>query len=271
MAGYMTAMAAPVSAEGAATVGYRVYGYGPRRVLALHGLFGDGMSFTPMLSGFDPEQASFAFIDARGFGRSASLAGPYTLLTIAHDALAVADRLGWDRFSVMGQSMGGKAAIRLALAAPARVERIIGLAPIWAAPVPFEDAALARFRSSASNLDARAEIIAGSTGNRLPTCWSREIARAFFSSSHIEACAGYLESFAFDDFAAEAAELDHPMLVVVGRHDLATTRMAHDGWRKMRRAEIVLLDECGHYPHVEVPLIAAALVGNFLDCEGSEQ
>jgi esterase len=246
-------------------VGFRTYGVGPQKIIVLHSLFSDGTSFAPMLPGFDPETVSFAFVDVRGFGLSAAIGGPYTMSTIAQDAISIADRLGWEQFSVIGHSMGGKAALRVAIDAPNRVERIIGLGPVWAAPVPFEPPALARFRSSVSNLADREAIVAGSTGGRLPPIWSRTVARTSFALSRPEAYTGYLESFAFEDFEAAAAALTQPALVIVGAHDAAMLRMAQAGWQaKMRRAKVTILEQCGHYPHQEASLLTAALIQGFL-------
>ncbi|QDQ82173.1 alpha/beta hydrolase (plasmid) [Paraburkholderia megapolitana] len=201
---------------------------------------------------------------------SAAIGGPYTMSAIAQDALSIADRLGWEQFSVIGHSMGGKAVLRLAIDAPNRVERIIGLGPVWAAPVPFDPAALARFRSSVSSLADREAIIAGSTGGRLPSTWSREIARTSFALSRPEAYTGYLESFAFEDFEDSASALTQPALVIVGAHDAAMLRMAQTGWlAKMRRAKVTTLEQCGHYPHQEAPLLTAALIQQFLFDDGT--
>ncbi len=65
-------------------------------------------------------------IDMRGFGSSAwSPSQAYKVQDFAADVLAVADRLGWDRFVLAGHSMGGRNATYTASAHPGRVEKLI--------------------------------------------------------------------------------------------------------------------------------------------------
>ncbi|WP_306430820.1 alpha/beta fold hydrolase [Streptomyces sp. 2R] len=53
---------------------------------------------------------------------------------MAEDALALADGLGWESFSLVGHSMGGKAAQQVLAQAPRRVRKLVGLAR--SPPVP---------------------------------------------------------------------------------------------------------------------------------------
>jgi pimeloyl-ACP methyl ester carboxylesterase len=76
------------------------YGNGPIRVLVLPGWLGDWSVFEPMLPGLDGERFTFAFLDVRGYGVAKAMPGPFDMETIAADALAQADQLGWERFSV---------------------------------------------------------------------------------------------------------------------------------------------------------------------------
>src|SRR5919202_5987891 len=127
-------------------IGHTLHGHGPVRVIALHGWLGDGSVFAPMLPAVDPERFTVAFLDYRGYGASKAIAGEYTLAEIAADAVALADALGWPCFHVLGHSMGGVAALRLALDAGAdRVRRILAVTPVPASGVPFEGDALALF------------------------------------------------------------------------------------------------------------------------------
>ena len=115
---------------------FEIYGRGQLKAIALHGLFADGRCFQTMLSALDPDLFSVATPNLRGYGRSANIDGPNDMTMIAADALAIANSLGWGRFAVIGHSMGGKAALRLAIDAPARVSRIVGIAPVWASALP---------------------------------------------------------------------------------------------------------------------------------------
>src|SRR5258708_25011947 len=94
-------------------IGHFIHGHGPDRALVLHGWFGDWRVFEPMLTALDESRFSFAFMDYRGYGMSKTLGGRFDIPTIASDAAALADYLKWETFSVVGHSLGGKAALRL--------------------------------------------------------------------------------------------------------------------------------------------------------------
>lgn len=247
-------------------IGHFVHGFGPRRAIALHGWFNNSEAFAPLLPALDPDQLSIAFMDCRGYGRSRDREGPFDMMTIAADAIALADRLGWDHFAVIGHSMGGKAALAAAVAAPSRIDRICGITPVWAAPAPFDADTLGFFRSAAQSVEARQAILDNTTGGRLPSIWSCNGARHSTEVSTYEAFAGYLESWALDDFADAAATLRQPTLVIGGAHDAGVP----EGWIRqswlaaLPQAKLVVLPEAGHYPMDECPPILAATITDFL-------
>lgn len=75
-------------------------------------------------------------LDLRGRGKSElTAAGTYGWPSHARDAFAVADKLGADRFSILGMSMGGLVAMAAADQDAARIERIV-LLDICGAPDP---------------------------------------------------------------------------------------------------------------------------------------
>ena len=63
--------------------------------------------------------------DARGHGRSPVPPGSYAVDDLADDAVALLDRLGVERASFVGLSLGGMAAMRLAAREPQRVDRLV--------------------------------------------------------------------------------------------------------------------------------------------------
>lgn len=114
--------------------------YGPERgipVLALHGWLDNAASFTrlaPKLTG-----ARIVALDLAGHGHSGHRPAGchYSLWDYAYDVLQVAEQLGWQRFTLMGHSLGAIISTLFASAMPERVERLAlidGLLPSTTAP-----------------------------------------------------------------------------------------------------------------------------------------
>jgi pimeloyl-ACP methyl ester carboxylesterase len=49
---------------------------------------------------------------------------------MAASAMAAADSLGWDHFDILGHSMGGATALRVATLTPERVSAVVALTPV---------------------------------------------------------------------------------------------------------------------------------------------
>jgi 3-oxoadipate enol-lactonase len=62
--------------------------------------------------------------DQRGHGRSPAPPGPYTIAELAGDALDLLDRLGLERVSFCGVSLGGMTGMWLAVNSPERLDRL---------------------------------------------------------------------------------------------------------------------------------------------------
>jgi len=108
-------------------------GSGDHHVLAVHGWFGSARGWGSLPDYLDGSRFTYAFMDLRGYGDRQQVGGEFTMAEAAADALALADELGWDRFSVIGHSMGGKAAHQILLQAPERVRKLVGLSAVSAA------------------------------------------------------------------------------------------------------------------------------------------
>ena len=91
-------------------LGHRVVGSGSNKVIVLHdwsvSCEGDYEYALPF---FDLEKLTMAFVDVRGYGRSKNIIGSYNTDEITADIQAVADNLGWEKFSLIGHSMTGMA------------------------------------------------------------------------------------------------------------------------------------------------------------------
>src|SRR5215813_9493693 len=102
-------------------------GAGPRRLLLVHGFTGAKEDFTPWLDRLAASGWHAVAPDLRGHGASAKPAqeAAYSFEIMADDMLGLADALGWDRFVLLGHSMGGMVAQFVACKEPARLDGLI--------------------------------------------------------------------------------------------------------------------------------------------------
>ena len=111
-------------------------GEGPR-VLALHGWLDNAASFLPLASHL--HGIELVALDLPGHGHSAHLppGADYSFASAIASVLDAADALGWDRFALLGHSMGAGIASQVAAACPQRIERLLAIEALGAlAEVP---------------------------------------------------------------------------------------------------------------------------------------
>lgn len=243
-----------------------VIGHGPHPVIVLHGWFGSAAAWQPLWPALDRERFSYAFMDGRGHGARRDEPGECSMEAVAADAVALADRLGWARFSVVGHSMGGKAGQRVLLAAPERVTALVGITPVPASGVPFDDTTAAFFARAADEPAVRAAIIGASTGQRLSPAWIDTLVAHSVAQVRPDAMAKYLASWSRGDFSAEVAGRRLPVQVLVGEHDAGLdAALMRDTWlRWYPDAELAVIGNAGHYPMDETPVALATAVEAFL-------
>lgn len=243
-------------------------GSGDHRVVAIHGWFGSARGWGSLPSYLDGASHTYAFMDLRGYGDRKSAAGEFTAEEAASDALALADSLGWERFSVLGHSMGGKFGHQVLLQAPRRVRALIGVSPVPAAATPMDDQTRALFHGAVGEAANRAAIIDFTTGNRLTRTFVDEVVRHSLSNSTTEAFGAYLTAWAHTDFSASvSARGDVPVKVIVGANDpaLSAEAMAQTWLKYFPRAEMEVLANAGHYSMFETPVALATSIERFLD------
>jgi pimeloyl-ACP methyl ester carboxylesterase len=102
-------------------------GAGKRPLLLVHGFTGAKEDFTPWLPMLAETGWHAVAPDLRGHGSSSKPAAEsdYTFELMARDMLGLADALGWDRFVLLGHSMGGMVAQFVACDSPARLDGLI--------------------------------------------------------------------------------------------------------------------------------------------------
>jgi pimeloyl-ACP methyl ester carboxylesterase len=94
-------------------------------LVVLHGAFSSiHNSFGVLIPELSKTRRVIGF-DCQGHGRTADIDRPLRLETLADDVVAALDVLGLDEVDLMGYSTGGAVAVRVAIAHPERVRRLV--------------------------------------------------------------------------------------------------------------------------------------------------
>lgn len=255
------------------TLAHDVHGSGPEKVMVLHSWMGDARSFDAMKPWLDTDVFTYAFADLRGYGRSRKMRGLYTAEEIASDAMHLADRLGWDRFHIVGHSMSGMAVQRIIIndwRHPVhRIKSAVAITPVTADGFPADEPTRQFLWNLIHDANLTDQGIAGLTGQRLLPRWSQRMARYNLDTSDAAAMRAYYRMWIETDFSAEAAAARPatPIRVIGGRQDLhgfseAKYRETFAAWYP--NADLQFITDAGHFPMYETPVYLATLVESFL-------
>ncbi len=246
-------------------------------LLLLHGFTGSAESWRPWL---DDLAGSFQVIapDLLGHGESDAPADPhrYEAERQVSDLAALLDGLGIDSVSVVGYSMGARLALALAAAHPERVARL-GLES--GSPGITAEADRTARRESDGALARRIErdgipaFVAA--WERLPLFASqerlpeqiRQRQRRQRLANRSSGLAGSLRGFgqgSQPDLHDALPDLMMPVLVLAGREDEKYVRLAREMAGAIPGAQVEIIDDAGHTPHVEQPERFRRAVEHFL-------
>jgi pimeloyl-ACP methyl ester carboxylesterase len=245
---------------------YKRIGDGEHAVIALHGWFGSAAAWAPLWPHLDTRRFSYVFPDYRGYGTRRGVKGEHTIAELAADTLALADDLGLGRFSLIGHSMGGSVMQRAYADAPGRIRSLVGISPVPASGVPFDEQSWGLFSGAATEPANRRTIIDITTGGRLTGTWLDAMVAHSLAHSDPDAFADYLTAWARTDFHADIEGSEVPIKVIVGEHDPAlgeqTARATFQQWYP--KLDLEVFPNAGHYAMDETPVALATSIERFL-------
>jgi lipase len=105
-------------------------GSGPEPILCLHGITAQHRAFNALARHLEGSR-SLVGVDLRGRGDSAKPESGYGLEAHARDVIRVLDHLGLQQAVILGHSMGGFVALKVALSHPHRVRALVLLDGGW--------------------------------------------------------------------------------------------------------------------------------------------
>jgi pimeloyl-ACP methyl ester carboxylesterase len=260
-----------------------VAGDGPRPTVLVHGGVGFTIEWAQIAARLDgpvviPDRPGFGLSDSHDYHRADFRADAASWL------LELTDGLGAQQIDLVGGSMGGFVAIAFAAAHPDRVRRLIlsgspgglfrriGLfLQLWATPgtgalisqIKFRNTETLRKRMFGSYLVHPDRLPAdllevALAGINLPG--TAETNRATLQA--VATLRGWRPDMRLDD---ALAALEVPTLLAWGARDqLARADVARDLARRMRDAQLTVIEDAGHIPHIDQPDAVAAAINGFL-------
>ena len=255
-------------------------GEGGRPVMLVHGFTANSDEVAGLVEPLAELGWHAVAPDLRGHGRSdrPTEAGAYSLELMAADVVALADWLGWDRFALLGHSMGGGVAQFVALDHPERLTGLV-LASTFHGPVPgismdlvqlgcwvvreagmegLADAQAARRAENPESVAAFERLQEAIPGYA-------EQSRARLVSTSPDMWMAMAPRFVEqEDRLGRMAQLDVPTAVIVGELD----ETMGDDCRRLAAtipgATLTVIAGAGHVPQLEQPDAWWAAVADFL-------
>jgi 3-oxoadipate enol-lactonase len=210
--------------------------------------------------------------DLRGHGTSPAPMGPYAISDLGEDLLALMDRLGIERASLCGVSIGAMTSIWVAAHAPERVRRLV----LCCTSARFGPEAAEVYRSRAETVrEHTVDAVADGALERWFTPAFREAQpelmaqiRRGLTDTSSEGYAGCCKALAALDLVPVLGSISAPTLVIAGAEDPATPpehgRAIADG---IPGARFELIDGAAHLANIEKADQVTPLIAGFIDAE----
>jgi pimeloyl-ACP methyl ester carboxylesterase len=253
-------------------------------ILFVHGLSGAWQNWLENLPHFARTHRAIA-VDLPGFGASAMPPWEITIPNYGRFLRDFCERLGIERTSLVGNSMGGFVATELAITEPERVDELVLVSAAgitWARARREPATMLAHVGRAAAPLALRYQL----SGIRRPKVRQRAFGGVFYDPNALRRemlwenvvpalqSPGYFDAMTNlvgYDIRHRLEEIGVPTLIVWGRNDRVVPVPAALAYKQRigDNAELVIFDKTGHVPQIERPVRFNRVVDDFLARHGS--
>jgi pimeloyl-ACP methyl ester carboxylesterase len=225
-------------------------------------------------------------LDYPGHGWSDIPAGPYSPELFVAAVGRFLERLGIERATVVGESIGGSIALLLAARQHSGVERVVAINPydydrgrgirrssplanllFAASPVPLLGGMVMRFRTAV----VERRILRGGVhgADALPPALADEMYAVGNRRGHYRAFLSLIRHWpAWESARAEYPAIGRPVLLLYGEHDWSRPAEREADRRDIPGARLRTIPGAGHFLSLDAPDAVVGAITEFLSLEG---
>lgn len=240
-----------------------------RPLLLVHGLGGAIESWANNIGELAKKDLRVIALDLPGFGFSDKPKISYTIKFYADFAAKFAKALNAVPLAVAGSSLGGHVACELAIMHPDIVSRLILASPSGALPKSFKGTpALWRYVKvlEAKSVEEVKKALYAVDNKPVADAFAKAAYEKFAmpgaKEAFLSALAGSAKATRLSD--SRLSKVRAPTLVLWGKNDTMIPARFVEPFVKMKNSRVVLLENCGHRPHVDRPQVFNRMVADFV-------
>lgn len=246
---------------------FKQIGNGEQKIIVLHELMGDCRNYEAMFPFIDEKKFTFLFTDLRGYGLSKEIKGDYSCIEASNDVKNLIEYLNLKEVTILAHSMSTMIAQKIALIEN-KVKKLILITPITASGIKMKPQAQAKLLESIKKDEDFIEQVVIGASKRYNQKWKDYRINLAYDSSTIEARTGYMHMYLTTNFIDEVKNIDIPIKIIVGVHDLPAfhkNNIKKQFEEYYNDFEIIECMEAGHYPMIECPAYFASKIEYFLE------
>jgi pimeloyl-ACP methyl ester carboxylesterase len=240
-------------------------GQGEPSLLFLHYWGGSSRTWDPVINGLKTDFRCVAY-DHRGWGESDKPETGFSIDCLAKDAEALIQALGLCRYVLIGHSMGGKVAQRLAAKRPEGLEALILVAPAPPTPMAVPEDVRKQMIQAYQNPEAVEFLIQNVlTAVSLPGQIRKQIVEDTLKGG-LAAKHAWPEKGMLEDISNAAHDISVPTLVLAGENDQVEKieSLERTLVPNIPKARLTIIPQTGHLSPLEVPEEIASEIRTFL-------
>ncbi len=243
-------------------VNYKIAGQGPA-ILILHGWGGSSDSWVEVQRVLSEKGYKVIAPDFSGFGKSITPPEPWGIKEYVEIILKFAEKLGLDKFILLGHSFGGRIAVRLAREHPEKIEKLILCDSAAIKPKPGVKTTFIFILARVGNTILNPRYLVRFKD------FTRSVFYYFLRKKDYVKANGMMREIIKkvlnEDLSPDLIEIKNRTLIVWGEKDkMVPLKYAYIFKEKINNSELEIIPRVGHSPHLEDPEKLCNIILKFL-------